>query len=294
MSKAAIALFCWGVLLTDIDLGIFTANLDQGKSIYSTSEKTSIRYHTYPGVYLNGFLLGLLKADLHRRDLSAFPQVPALTPFSPAFNTRITVDRLFKRLETFIDDSTFVIADTGDALFAAADLSIPRATEFMSSAYYASLGFAVPACIGVQLALPAMRPLVFVGDGAFQMTGMEIATAIRYHLNPIIIVLNNLGYGTERAILNGNFNEVYPWQYSRLPEVFGAGKGFEVETEEQLEAALEAAREYRENFCILDVHLDPYDFSTALQRMSSALGKKVTSKTEANVQVMSKDNSTIP
>jgi indolepyruvate decarboxylase len=179
-----------GVLLTDLDLGIFTAHLDQGKSIYATSEKTSIRYHTYPGVYLNGFLLGLLKANLQ-----------------PVPNTKIRVERLFQRLETFLDDHTFVIADTGDALFAAADISIPRATEFMSSAYYASMGFAVPASLGVQLALPTLRPLVLVGDGAFQMTGMEVATAARYHLNPIIIVLNNLGYGTERPMLDGSFND---------------------------------------------------------------------------------------
>ena len=62
-----------GVLLTDLDLGIFTAHLDQGKSIYSTSEKTSIRYHTYNAVYLNGFLQGLLKADIQRRPGSAHP-----------------------------------------------------------------------------------------------------------------------------------------------------------------------------------------------------------------------------
>ena len=264
-----------GVLLTDLNLGIFTAHLDQAKSIYATSEKTSIRYHTYPGVYLNGFLLGLLKANIQRRETSEIPHAPALTPFHPAPNTKITVKRLFQRLETFFDDSTFVIADTGDALFAAADISIPRATEFMSSAYYASLGFAVPASLGVQLALPTLRPLVLVGDGAFQMTGMEVATAARYHLNPIIIVLNNLGYGTERPMLDGSFNDVYPWQYARLPEVLGVGKGFDVQTEEQFEAALEAVRDYSEGFCILDVRLDPYDFSPALQRMTSALGKKV-------------------
>jgi indolepyruvate decarboxylase len=264
-----------GVLLTDIDLGIFTAHLDQGKSIYSTSEKTSIRFHTYPGVYLNGFLLGLLKANIRRRETTEIPHAPALTPFHPVPDTKITVERLFQRLETFFDDSTFVITDTGDALFAAADISIPRATEFMSSAYYASMGFAVPASLGVQLALPTLRPLVLVGDGAFQMTGMEVATAARYHLNPIIIVLNNSGYGTERPMLDGSFNDVYPWQYARLPEVLGAGKGFVVQTEKDLEVALESARNYREGFCILEVRLDPYDFSPALQRMTSALGKRV-------------------
>jgi len=133
----------------------------------------------------------------------------------------------------------------------------------------------VPAGIGVQLALPALRPLVLVGDGAFQMTGMEIATAARYLLSPIVIVLNNFGYGTERPMLDGSFNDVFPWRCARLPEILGAGKGFEVDTEEQFEAALRAARGYTEGFCILDVRLDPHDFSPALKRLTSVLGKKV-------------------
>ena len=145
----------------------------------------------------------------------------------------------------------------------------------MSSAYYATLGFALPASIGVQLALPKLRPLVLVGDGAFQMTGMELSTSVRYGLNPIVIVLNNYGYGTERPLLDGGFNDVAPWQFARLPEVFGAGKGFVVETEEEFEAALAAARAYTEGFCILDVHLGQHDFSPALQRMTNALGKRV-------------------
>jgi TPP-dependent 2-oxoacid decarboxylase len=65
------------------------------------------------------------------------------------------------------------------------------------------MGFAVPAAIGAQLANPRLRPIVIVGDGAFQMTGMEISTISRFSLNPIIIVLNNRGYGTERPMLDG-------------------------------------------------------------------------------------------
>ena len=264
-----------GVLLTDLDLGVFTANLDQGKSIYSTSEKTSIRYHTFNAVYLNGFLQGLLKADIRRRPDTDIPHPVVPGVFHPQPDAKITVNRLFQRLESFYNEHTFVIADTGDALFASVDVSIPRATEFMSSAYYASMGFSVPASLGVQLALPNMRPLVLVGDGAFQMTGMELSTAARYHLNPIVIVLDNSGYGTERPMLDGGFNDVSSWRYAHLPELFGAGKGFEVHTEEDLEKALEAARDYQEGFCILDVHLGQYDFSPVLQRMTDALGKRV-------------------
>jgi indolepyruvate decarboxylase len=264
-----------GVLMTDLDLGIFTAHLDQGKSIYSTSEKTSIRHHTYNAVYLNGFLQGLLQADIQRRPDTAIPHAAPLGVFDPQPGAPVTVQRLFQRLETFFDDSTFVIADTGDALFGSGDISIPRATEFMSSAYYATMGFAVPAALGVQLALPKLRPLVLVGDGAFQMTGMELSSAAHYGLNPIVIVLNNFGYGTERPMLDGKFNDVAPWQFARLPDLFGAGKGFTVRTEEELDQALQAARLYTEGFCILDVQLGQYDFSPVLQRMSGAMGKNV-------------------
>src|SRR5207237_4782662 len=128
------------------------------------------------------------------------------------------------------------------ALFGAADLFIRERTEFLSPAYYTSMGFAVPAAVGAQLANPKLRPLVLVGDGAFQMTGMELATVARYGLNPVVVVLNNGGYGTERPMLDGPFNDVHDWRYYCVPEVLGAGRGYLVETEDQLAHALQAAR----------------------------------------------------
>jgi len=273
--EASDCIILLGVLLTDLNLGVFTAHLDQGASIHSTGEKTSIRHHTYPGVYLNGFLQGLLKAELRRReDPKVFP-----SPQSPVYRAvpgqRVTVERVFEKMETILDGNSFVIADTGDALFGATDLAVPRATRFMASAYYASLGFAVPACIGIQMALPDLRPIVIVGDGAFQMTGMELATVARNRLNPIVIVLNNEGFGTERPMLDGAFNDVYSWRYSRIPEVLRAGKGFDVHTEDDLDKALAEALHYAESYCILDVHLDRSDISPTLRRLTDALGKKV-------------------
>ena len=64
-----------------------------------------------------------------------------------------------------------VIADIGDSLFGAADLEMHRHTEFLSPAYYTSMGFGVPAAVGASMANPQSRILVIVGDGAFQMTG---------------------------------------------------------------------------------------------------------------------------
>ncbi len=189
--------------------------------------------------------------------------------------SKLTVKRLFERLNSFISENTVVVSDVGDALFGAADLFIRQRTEFISPAYYTSMGFAVPASIGAQMANPKLRPLVLVGDGAFQMTGMELATVARYGLNPVVVVLNNQGYGTERHMLDGPYNDLWPWHYSRFPEVLGAGRGFLVETEEELDSALEESARTTTGFCLLDVRLGKLDRSPALDRLAARLARRV-------------------
>jgi len=266
-----------GTFMTDINLGIFTAHLDQGHSIYVTSEKVSIHYHTYENVNMEEFIQGLVQGNIQQRKELDIPHPPAHRRPKPVVDKQVGVNYLFQRLNSFLDDNTMVIADPGDAMFAAIDMTIHGETEFLSPAYYTSLGFAVPASLGVQLIKPKLRPLVLVGDGAFQMSGMELATIARYRLTPIIVVLNNRGYGTERPMIDGSFNDVHLWEYSRIPEILRAGKGFDVRTEDQLEKALQEAREYTAGFCILDVHLDPGDRSLALQRLTSVMKKRMMS-----------------
>jgi indolepyruvate decarboxylase len=297
-----------GAFMTDINLGIYTAHLDPARSLYATSEKLSIRYHTYEEVRFKDFMRGLVGLRLRRRSVGKIPRPRALDRLDSALrggagrgtgiprldgqrlNLRgsgfphhdgplrspaVTVKRLFERLNTFLFEKTVVIADVGDALFGATDLFIRERTEFLSPAYYTSMGFAVPACVGAQLADPKSRPLVLVGDGAFQMTGMELATVARYRLNPIVVVLNNRGYGTERHIQDGPYNDLWPWQYHRLPEILGAGRGFLVQTESELDCALDGAERNTKSFSILDVHLASLDRSPALDRLASRLAKKI-------------------
>ncbi len=64
-----------------------------------------------------------------------------------------------------------LVADVGDSLLGCTGVEIPGPDRFVSPAYYASLGFAVPASIGVKTVFQDLRPLVIVGDGSFQMTG---------------------------------------------------------------------------------------------------------------------------
>jgi indolepyruvate decarboxylase len=265
-----------GAFMTDLNLGVYTARLDPARSIYATSEKLSVRYHTYDEVRFKDFMRGLVRLRLRRRAPARIVR-PSMPPSAPAAkaNERLTIKRLFERLNQFLAGDSVVVADVGEALFGATDLFIRQRTEFLGPAYYASMGFAVPAAIGAQLANPKSRPLVLVGDGAFQMTGMELATAARYGLNPVVIVLNNGGYGTERQLQDGPYNDLWPWQYSRIPEVLGTGCGFVVETEYDLDRALKEAGRWTESFCLLDVHISREDRSPALERLAARLAKRL-------------------
>ncbi len=265
-----------GAFMTDINLGVFTARLDPARCIYATSEKLSIGYHSYEDVRFQDFMRGLSRLRLRRRGRGSWPRVPRRLAPMPAARARpLTVKRLFERLNAHLTADTVVVSDVGDALFGAADLFIHQRTEFLGPAYYTSMGFGVPAGIGVQLANPRVRPLVLVGDGAFQMTGLELATAVRYRLNPIVVVLNNGGYGTERQLQDGPYNDVLPWRYHRLPDLLGGGRAVVVRTERELEDALHAARAHTDSFCLLEVQLDPLDRSPALHRLAKRLAKKL-------------------
>jgi len=264
-----------GAFMTDVNLGQYTAHIDQEKAIYVTSEQCSIRHLHYACVRLHDFLDGLISAPITPRTPHDLPRPRSMEPFLTKRGQKVTVSRLFERLNWALEDNTVVIADVGDALFGGLDLITHRRTEFLSPGYYLSLGFAVPASIGAQLGNPDLRPLVLVGDGAFQMTGIEVSTIARLGLNPVIVVLNNFGYATERPMQDGPFNDLQLWQYSLVPDIVGGGRGAVVTTEDELDRALEVAQAYTAGFTIIDVQLDPHDSSPALQRLTEGLATKI-------------------
>jgi indolepyruvate decarboxylase len=267
-----------GEYLTDINMGIFTAKLDPTRSIDATSETLRISHHYYNGVLLGDFIKGLVGAGLKAPPRKLPPRAePAAADFQLQPSDPITIRRLIARLNQALDATMVVIADPGDALFASSELFMHRQTEFLSPAYYTSMGFSVPAALGAAAARPKLRPIVLVGDGAFQMTGMELSSIIRYGFCPVVIVLDNEGYGTERMLMPGDhsFNDVHPWRYSKLPEVLGAGKGYEIRTEGDFDEALRSALSDTGQLHILHVHLSQNDYSTTLERLMTKLRARV-------------------
>ena len=101
----------------------------------------------------------------------------------------LTVSRVMKRINAFIGDDTTVIAETGDSIFAAADLVMHHDVGFIGQAFYLSIGYALPATLGAALADPSRRAIAFIGDGAFQMTVQELSSLCRRKSNAILLVI---------------------------------------------------------------------------------------------------------
>jgi len=262
-----------GAFMTDINLGIFTAHLDPSKCIYATSEQLRVGHHYFRDVLVHEFIGGLNSAGLKPKKRPTLPVREDRFGDAPPPDSPMTIAALFDHVDSILEDKMVVIADVGDSLFAAADLTIRKQTEFISPAYYTSMGFAIPAAIGVQTANRSLRPLVLVGDGAFQMTCMELSTAVMKGFNPIVVVLNNKGYTTERFLQEGPFNDILNWNYHRLPDLLGAGWGFEVRTVSDLQQSMQAALAHHDAFSILNVHLEPMDVSPALRRLAERMSK---------------------
>jgi len=137
------------------------------------------------------------------------------------------------------------------------------------------MGFAVPAAVGAKSARPDLKVVALVGDGAFQMTGMELSTVVRRGMAITVIVLDNKGYGTERLLHEGSFNDINPWQYQLLPQVLGGGTGYEVRTEGEFDAALTSALADTAGMSVIRVHIGIDDRSVTLDRLARGLARRI-------------------
>ena len=265
-----------GSILSDVeDVDAQSPLLTEGRTIHATADRVAIKHHRYDAIRFQDFVRAVGQASLPSFPSRLLPTPPPTVSKTIAPDAPITLNGLFLHVDSVLNDKTIVIADVGESLFAAADLHVHRRFEFLSPAYYTSMGFAVPAALGASCADPSLRPIVLVGDGAFQMTGSELSSCVRYGQSPIVIVLNNRGYSTEREILDGPFNDVHEWQYERICDLIGGGVGTRIATQGEFERGLGAALNDKSRIHVLNVLLNPADRSPSMVRLARRLGKRL-------------------
>ena len=264
-------LLMFGVMLTDMALSFRPSKFEKRQVVLCTIDTLKVKNHIYTDVEFIDFCETLFKMDIPREPHVKIPPREKTT-FSPV-DAPITTGRMFQKIDSILTEDMAIIADVGDSLFGASDLRVHHRNHFLSPAFYTSMGAAIPGALGVQIAMSDVRPIVIVGDGAFQMSMTEISTIKEHGMNPIIFILNNNGYTTERFLKEGDFNNIRRWDYHEVVKVFG-GKSAMVTTEHELEDAVDLALDSKEVF-IINVCVGEKDISPALKRMTGALVEKV-------------------
>jgi TPP-dependent 2-oxoacid decarboxylase len=260
-----------GSLLNDLDMGLDTLRLDRRRLVAAVGDTVRVGRRLYPDVALKDFVAGL-RAALPRGAAGA--DAPAPGPAAPAPVRRgapLTTRRFFELARGAVAAHSVVLTDVGDAMLSVAGMPMPPGATVLSQAFYASIGWCLPATVGASFAAPARRPLAFIGDGAFQMSGQEFSTLVRHRRSAAVFVLDNGGYLMERCMHEGPFNDVQPWRYAELPRVFGGGDGLVVETEGQLEQALAHLRGHPDEPVLVQVRLGATDASDTLRRFGEVV-----------------------
>ena len=268
-----------GVLMTDLNTGGFTMHLDDSKTISANMHSVKIKHHYYKNVSLHDFILRLTET-LSRRESETLEIQRATNgcvhrsteSYRPEATTPLTIKRFFDRMSHFITHDSIVIAETGVSLFSAAEMLMPDGVTFIGQTFYGSIGYTVGATLGASMAAQARQTVLFVGDGSFQVTCQDLSTMIRNHLKPIIFLINNDGYTIERVICDRPYNDIQPWHYHKLVDVFGGGLGIEVRTEGELEDALGKAVA-TDGLVFIEIHTGRLDCPESLRSAGRSMAK---------------------
>jgi indolepyruvate decarboxylase len=161
-------------------------------------------------------------------------------------NDPITAATLYPRYRDFLKPFDQIVLESGSSTTGIVPLPLPEGAEVHCQPLWGSIGWATGATLGVALADPSRRTVLFTGEGSHQLTANDIGTMGRNNLKPVIFVLNNQGYMVERA-LEANpdwvYNDLAPWNYHALPAALGCQGWFtaRVTTLGELDAELARA-----------------------------------------------------
>jgi acetolactate synthase I/II/III large subunit len=167
--------------------------------------------------------------------------------------------------ETWGDEAVYVAGVGQHQMWSAQIIPYTRGGQWINSGGLGTMGFAVPAAIGAKVGVGTDTPVVAIdGDGCFQMTFQEIATAVQHDIPVVFCVINNGYLGMVRQwqhlFYEDRLSQVALPQdcpdLLKLADAYGI-PGFRVQTVDELEATLAKAREITDQPVLIDFRVDP-------------------------------------
>ncbi len=256
-------LFLLGEIVCDTNFAVSETKINLRKTIQALDGRVSIGYHHYTDIPLAALVERMLdKVEGNDKPFSIKRQT--YPHHLPADEASITPTDIASAVNDLMakHGKMPIASDMGDCLFTAMEI---EHTALVAPGYYATMGYGVPAGLGLQAAT-GQRPLILVGDGAFQMTGWELGNCRRYGWDPIVLLFNNASWEMLRTFQpESSFNDLGHWGYAEMAAGMG-GDGLRASTRAELQAALDKAMNTRGRFQLIDIAIPRGVLSNTLQR----------------------------
>ena len=251
-----------GVINSDVNTFGFGIKQDINSHIAIYGTYTYIDGELFENIKMADVLEGLVKS-VKEREIK-IEHIGTIKEKIVPEKKQLTSEFIYPRLQEFFKENDIIITDTGVVNFGVLDLQLPKNIEFHNQTLWGSIGWATPATYGISVARPNSRVVLLTGDGAHQLTALELGSMLRDGLKPIIIVLNNNGYTIERILSNDpedRFNDVVQMNYSKFARTFeGDIWATKVDNEDDFDKALKVTG-IMNKLCYIEVYTDKMDIS---------------------------------
>ena len=248
-------------------------------AIYGTY--TYINGTKYDNIKMKDVLDNLIK-KIHPKEINFDkPEIGYEKTNKP--NGDLTSDYVYSRIQEFLSENDIVVGETGLAQYGLAQMKLPLNTEIHLQGLWGSIGWATPATLGICLAEPSRKVILVTGEGAHQMSALEVGNMVKQGVKPVIIVLNNNGYGIEKLLSDSDnsYNEVININYSRFIRSFdGDVWTTKVSTQDDFDKALRVTQ-IMDKLCYIEVCLDSNDSPDLGQMIMSEIKKTADYNTES-------------
>ncbi|MCV9878400.1 acetolactate synthase 3 large subunit [Brenneria izbisi] len=194
---------------------------------------------------------------------------------------------VIETLHRLTDGKAYIASDVGQhQMFAALYYPFDLPRRWVNSGGLGTMGFGLPAALGIKLALPEETVICVTGDGSIQMNIQELSTALQYDLPIVVVNLNNRFLGMVKQwqdmIYSGRHSNSYMESlpdFVKLAEAYGH-VGISIKTPDELENKLAQALARKDRLVFVDVNIDSSEHVYPMQIRGGAMDEMWLSKTE--------------